>query len=408
MNFKKQITVLTFFFILLSLCAYASDKLPAQVENLYRAEQQPIAKSTLQADAEDPGYPWRGLLIGADHGLGHIHHDNIYVRINGGPIIYQTTIPARKLGNELPDAGLLWHFYTRDDTEITVYATSAWETGLESDLSLPFPLYFSYPVPANCTEQTVPVSVAGQDQLVNVGTLVTLDGSLSYDAYLPDNDDLIYRWECYSAPEPSVILSDEGRVDVITFTPNTQGNYYFRLNVRDKQDDTSFNRSPVSYVRVSAVQDMASQPYLNANASRTQQVEVGQTVTLDAGQSQGSDTITSYTWYLVNPLGYRDIENISNIMGTTVCQGDCYQSNYDADGDVDGSDMALLAANYSSVELPDQAVVQFVAGIARPHIFRLNVSDGVQTDSETTIVAVNHANANPVLTHPFVDPACSE
>ncbi|MCD4718916.1 MAG: hypothetical protein K8S13_03535 [Desulfobacula sp.] len=408
MNFKKQVSLLTFFFILLSLCAHASDKLPTQVKNFYMAGQQPIAASIFQADARDSGYPWRGLLIGADHGLGNIHHDNIYVRINGGPIIYQTTIPARKLGNQLPDAGLLWHFYTRDDTEITIYATSAWVTGMESELSLPYPLYFLYPDPATCTEQTVPVSIAGEDQLVNVGSLVTLDGSLSYDPYLPDNDDLVYRWECYSAPESSVLLSDEGEAAIITFTPNIPGNYYFRFNVRDKKDDTSFNRSPVSYVRVSAVQDMGSQSYLNANAGRTQQVEVNHMVTLDGSQSHGSDTITSYTWTMENPLGASDIQNISNTLGTADCQGNCHQSNFDADGDVDGEDFALLAANYSGVELPDEPVVQFVAGIARPHIFRLTVGDGAQTDYETTIVAVNHENANPVLTHPFVENECLE
>ncbi len=406
MSFIRLIRISLLFLILSGVYAHGAEKLPPPVKNLDWGKQQPVTANRMMPAAQTPGYFWRGLLIGGDHGAGDIHHDNIYVRVDDGPIIYQTTIPARKSGNLLPDAGLLWHFYTRDETVITVYATSAFVSGVESDLSDPFPLYFSYPVPSTCTEQTVPVSAVGEDQFVTVGTQVTLDGSQSFDAYAPDNVDLVYRWECYSAPESSVFLSDEGNTAAITFTPNQAGNYYFRFNVRDTLNDTSFNRSPVSYVRVSAVGDTAS--FISANAGRTQQVEVGQTITLDGSQSRSSNTINSYTWTLENPLGLRDIQNISDILGTRGCQGECYLSNFDADDDVDGSDLALLAANYSGADLPDQQIVQFVSGIARPHIFKLTIDDSVQTDSETTIVAVHHENANPLLTPPVVEESCLE
>ncbi|MCP4022611.1 MAG: hypothetical protein GY729_12280 [Desulfobacteraceae bacterium] len=411
MRIKKQIVSYLFIPVLLiGVCAYGFDAGPPQAKNITFKEDTSTVQSLFQASAADTTYPWRGILMGGDHtGSTTIHHDNIYVQINGGPIMYQTTIPVRKDGNQLPDEGLLWHLYTRDNTDFTVYATSAYYWGAQSDLSLPFTLPIAYSDPSTCTEQTVPVSVAGDDQIVNTGTLVTLDGSLSYDEYGPDNSDLFYRWECYSAPESAVVLSDEGEAAVTTFTPNQTGNYYFRFQVRDKLDDgTIFNRSPVSYLKISVVQDMSSVSYINANAGRTQQAQVGQVVTLDGSQSQGSDGITSYTWTMQNPMNTADIDSISSRLGFEDCQGDCYPSNYDADSDVDGSDLALLAGNYSRVELPDQAVVQFVPGIAKPYIFTLRVEDGTLIDSETTIVAANHPNVSPVLTHPDVDSICFE
>ncbi len=400
-------------FLILTTCVFSL--------NVYAAELQSPQSFSLNPDSEffrgrsavqsyatesEEGYPWRGLLMGADHASGNIHHDNIYIRIDGGPIVYQTTIPARGGGNLTEDEGLLWHFYTRDDTEITVFASSSYVDGLASDLSEPFPLYFLYPQPADCTDQTVPVPVAGVDQLVNIGELVTLDGSGSYDDYIPDNADMAYYWECYAAPESAVTLSDEGRTAITTFTPNFAGNYYFRLSVRDKKDGENFNRSPIAYVRVGVVADMASVSYINANAGRTQQAGIGELVTLDGSQSQGSSAITSYTWTQENSLGAVDIQNMASLLGTTQCQGGCYRSNFDADSEVDGMDLALLASNYAGLNLPDQAVVQFEAGIARPHIFRLTVSDGTLADTETTIVAVNHENATLVLTHPPVDSTC--
>ncbi len=398
MRFRNRVNILVCFLVLLYTCAYAVVPLPSPVKNLNHGEQQ-VA-------------PQRGLLLGGDHGTGDIHHDNIYVSLNGGPIVYQTTVPARKTGNLLPDKGVLSHLFTpsakTDNPEITIYATSALVCGVESRLSNPLPLSFEYTVPETCTEQTVPVAFVGDDQLVSVGDTVTLDGSLSHDLFPEDNANLVYRWECYSAPEASVLMSDEGKASVITFTPNRPGNYYFRFTVRDKIGDDTFNRSPISYVRVSAVQGLGSQAYISANAGRTQQVQVGYTVTLDGSFSQGTSTIARYSWTQENPLDIRDVQEMSNIMGQAGFQGQYHVSNFDADTDVDGSDLAILAANYSGIDLLEQPVVQFTAGIARPHIFRLTVEEGGLTDSETTIVAVNHGNANQILMHPVVETGCFE
>ncbi len=97
------------------------------------------------------------------------------------------------------------------------------------------------------------------------------------------------------------------------------------------------------------------------------------------------------------------------MLGAAGSQGEYYKGNHDGDSDVDGSDLALLAESWGGValpDLPDAKTVQFIPVIPGPHIFRLTVSDGVNEDSETTIVAVNHPNARPVLTPPEVDWDC--
>ena len=405
---KRGFLIICFICILLFSCvglALAADPDSLRIQGLSLAGDRD-ANTMARAGTDTPTLAYRGILLGADHGAGDIHHDNVYVRIDDGPLMYQTSVPARKQGNLLPDAGLLWHFYSRDNSQITVYAASAWESGGESGLSVPLSVFFSYP-PSSCSEQTVPMAVAGPDQLVGVGTEVTLDGSQSVDPHGPDTPGLAFRWECYSAPESSVALSDEGRASLVTFTPGQAGNYYFRLTVRDRQGQDTFNRSPVAYVRVAAVADPQASDLLKANAGRTQQARVGQVVTLDGAGSVSARGPVTYSWVHENPLGATDLYRMANGVGNAGgCREECYQVNFDGDGDVDGMDIGLLAANFGAIELPDDEAVQFTAGIARPHIFRLTISDGIDTDSETTIVAVNHGNADPVLTPPPVEESC--
>ncbi len=171
-------------------------------------------------------------------------------------------------------------------------------------------------------------------------------------------------------------------------------------------EGVSFNRSNVSYVRVAAVDDPDDPGLLNANAGRTQQSKIGQVVILDGSGSKGPAESITYTWVQENPVGSYELEEMAPGLGTQNCSGTCYKANFDADSDVDGADLAILANNWGSVSLTDTAITQFSAGIARPHIFRLTVSDGVNTDNETTMVAVSHPNVDSVLTPPDVESIC--
>ena len=386
--------------------ALAGEDLPDGPENLFTVTSSlGVTGNTAMALSGFP-LPWRGILIGGDHGSEGIHHDDCYVQINDGPISYYTTIPARRSDNALPDQGLLWHFFTRDATTYTVYATSSYVDGLSSDLSEGLAIDATYDS-SGCTEQTVPVPDGGEDQVAQVNTEVTLDATGSYDPYGPDTETLIYRWGCYAAPE-TVTLSDDGQAAIATFTPTTTGHYYFRFSLRDEFEEASFNRSPVAYVRVSVVDDPDDSDLLDVNAGRTQQAQVGETVTLDRSLSTGPDG-TTYQWEQTNPVGIRELENMAEVFGTTGCQGQCYKANFDADPDVDGGDMALLANNWGPVIITNSDEPnkdEFIAGIARPHIFRLTANDGTISVSETAIVAVNHPNVTEVVTPPTADEEC--
>jgi hypothetical protein len=214
-------------------------------------------------------------------------------------------------------------------------------------------------------------------------------------------------WECYSAPESSILLSDNGQAPLVQFTPTSTGHYYFRLTVRDQYDGGSFNRSAVSYVRVSVVDDPNDPYLLDPNAGRTLQAESGATVTLNGSLSM-APAGTTYLWEHVNPIDESDLTALASVFGLSGCTGQCYDANFDGDADVDGEDLASLAANWGavSIEGSDQAVARFHAGIARPHIFRLTLTNGTETASETAIVAVNHPGVAEVLTPPPADQAC--
>lgn len=397
-----------------AVTAWTADPLaPQPVDNIRissGSEDEPVPNPSAHASGgfgsapcATDSHPYRGLLLGADHNSELIHHDNTYVQIEGGPVLYHGTIPAFDSGNALPDAGLLWHLFTRDDTAYAAYASSSEENGLESILSVSLALPICYPT-NDCSEQTVPVAVAGPDQVVAVNTLVTLDASGSYDPYPADTAGLQYRWQCFSAPE-TVTLNDDGQTAQVSFTPTTPGRYYFRLNVRDMLDGSQLNRSPVDYVRVNVVADPSDPDLIEANAGRTQQAQVGDPVTLD-----GSHTIAplgaSYQWAQSNPTGETELSAIADVLGTTECQGTCYQANYDADGEVDGADIALLANNYGPIALDSAAVVSFTPALPRPHIFRLTVASNNQSSTESTIVGVYHPNAAEVVTPPPVDSQC--
>jgi hypothetical protein len=149
-----------------------------------------------------------------------------------------------------------------------------------------------------------------------------------------------------------------------------------------------------------------------ADAGPDQIVETGTEVTLNGSSSDDPyepDTAELfYTWEQTNPAGREEVKNLAEAFGSINCNGTCYRVNFNADTVVDGIDVAILANNMGPANLTstDQAITQFVAGIARPHIFRLTISDGENSTSETNIVAVHHPNVAEVLTAPWVDPIC--
>lgn len=86
------------------------------------------------------------------------------------------------------------------------------------------------------TPNQTPVAVAGENQTVFVGDVVTLDGSNSND---PDEDPLTHFWTIVTRPENSTTQLSDASTENPTFTPDISGNYIIQLIVNDGTDDSA-------------------------------------------------------------------------------------------------------------------------------------------------------------------------
>ena len=81
-----------------------------------------------------------------------------------------------------------------------------------------------------------PIARAGNDQTVQVGVAVELDGSASSD---PDGDDLTFAWTVVTEPDGSSVTLNQADTSDPTFTPAVAGAYVIRLTVSDgSESDT--------------------------------------------------------------------------------------------------------------------------------------------------------------------------
>ena len=133
-----------------------------------------------------------------------------------------------------------------------------------------------------------PAANAGEDQVVPVGTTVTLNGSSSTDS---DNDNLSYQWSFSELPAESQAVLSTSTVFNPTFVADFAGNYSVSLVVNDGELD-----SEADTTRISAT---ATNIAPLANAGNDQSVFTGTEVTLDGSQSTdaNSDQL-SYLWTL--------------------------------------------------------------------------------------------------------------
>lgn len=119
-----------------------------------------------------------------------------------------------------------------------------------------------------------PVAIAGDDLLVYVGDLVTLDASGSFDA---DNDPLTYAWTQVSG---AAVTLDGAQTAHPSFTPTTSGVLTFALSVSDGRAETE------ALVSVT-VDDVNQVPLADAGDDRS--IKAGETVTLDGSASYDPD-----------------------------------------------------------------------------------------------------------------------
>jgi PKD repeat protein len=135
---------------------------------------------------------------------------------------------------------------------------------------------------------TVPVANAGADITTAVGTLVSLDGSTSYD---PMGRTLTYAWTVVDKPTSSTVSTLTGADAAnASFTPDLKGVYVLNLVV-----DNGISRSASDAVTVTAVGD-DNAPVANAGSDQTE-AEDCTTLTLDCSGSADPDGDTlQYLW----------------------------------------------------------------------------------------------------------------
>ncbi|MBI2106371.1 PKD domain-containing protein [Candidatus Woesearchaeota archaeon] len=151
--------------------------------------------------------------------------------------------------------------------------------GLESSLVLE-----EVRVVAEISEDNqAPIANAGQDLTVEVDTIVTLDGSLSYD---PEGDKITHLWKQIDGE--NVVLSG-----ITTATPSflasKTGEYVFELTVMDSNGKSSSDQ-----VKVTVLQGENKNPVALFNIPA--EARTGTIVQFDASQSYDDGKIVEYKW----------------------------------------------------------------------------------------------------------------
>lgn len=200
---------------------------------------------------------------------------------NGDPLTYAWTFSQRPVGSTtvLVNSGTATPTFVADvaGTYILVLVVSDGNT-----TSAPSAVTVTV-APSNA-----PVANAGLDRNVLVGTQVRLNGVGSSDV---NRDALTYAWTLTTRPAGSAAALTDATTALPTFVADVAGAYVATLVVSDggltSQADTVTITAGASATNVAP----------NAHAGRTQNVLVGQTVTLDGTRSDDAngDTLT-FNW----------------------------------------------------------------------------------------------------------------
>lgn len=194
---------------------------------------------------------------------------------------------------------------------------------------------------------SAPVANPGVNQNVQVGSVITLDGTASTDA---NSDTLSYKWVLLGKPATSTAELSSTSSPNPKFTADLMGIYTVTLVVNDGKLDSA--SAPVTIVASST----NSAP--TANAGLAQSVVVGAVVTLDGtGSTDANNDPITYKW----------------TWGTKPT----------------GSAAALSSAT--------TAKPTFTADVAGTYVLTLIVNDGKQDSSiAATTITASAANAAPV------------
>jgi hypothetical protein len=160
----------------------------------------------------------------------------------------------------------------------------------------------SEPDTVSIEANTPPVASAGDDQIVETGATVTLDGSGSTDA---DGDELSYRWRLTTVPEGSTLELTGVETDALTgaetanpsFVADRAGTYEVELVVNDGTVDSEPDRVSVTGATISdTIPQFPNTFYGEVIASDGQPAQVGMVITAVVGKGvPGSEKRYSIT-----------------------------------------------------------------------------------------------------------------
>jgi hypothetical protein len=198
-----------------------------------------------------------------------------------------------------------------------------------------------------------PIANAGADRNVEMGTVVTLDGSESYD---PEREMISLLWSFAEVPAGSGVteasLSDVTSAKP-TFTPDIRGTYRLKLIANDGVLDSA----PDELLIVAANQNVTP----NADAGLHQDAKTGNQVQLDGSKSYDPDKgpgALSYLWSF-----------------NTVPQGSSLTDNAITDR--------------------EQPKATFVPDAEGTYVLRLTVNDGDLISEDTTEIIAASSNVPP-------------
>lgn len=297
---------------------------------------------------------------------------------------------------------------------------------------------------------SAPTANAGPDQTVQLGSVVTLDGSASSD---PDNNQLTYKWSQLSGPQ--ITSASNVYTANPSFTAYSTGTYVIQLIVNDGTVDSTADTVTVTVVSAN------NAPSADAGDDCT--VNVGTLVTLDASGSVDPDGNTlSYKWsqvsgasvtlssttamkptftptvagvlefkvvvsdgqaqsedtvqVTVNSTNHVPVANAGTGIAATV--GQTVTLDGSASSDADGNALTYAwsqtAGTVVSLTNPNSAKPSFVPLVAGTYTFALTVSDGkatsapasvtvsVQAASTVSIQPLSPANGSTVSTRPTI------
>ncbi len=145
------------------------------------------------------------------------------------------------------------------------------------------------------TANSAPKAYAGDNQNVNTGTNVTLDGSKSSDA---NSDDLTYKWTVVSSPDNIDVSLSSTTTAKPTFSADRDGTYIFSLIVNDGAVNSTSDRVTITASTANSAPVVHDISYQGTQSSEHYP---GEDIYLVANASDANSDALDYIWTFQRP-----------------------------------------------------------------------------------------------------------